>query len=215
MLAWIKEHKALAVGGIFALILLIYIMRHSSSAPATASGSASDVAAASAAYGAQQQAASQSAQIGAALQANAADNSARVQLATIQANAAGAHDQLAAQVATSDINAQQQVQSLLASLSADVAKTNSNNDVARTQISVGGATAQQQILANALIQQSNNQAAVAIAGSNNQARVAEAGYGAAVQIQQGNAAAATQISMSHDQHSGGLFGGGGFLGLGF
>jgi hypothetical protein len=55
----------------------------------------------------------------------------------------------------------QQVQSLLAALSTDVQKTSINADVAKTTIAATNQTEQQQILANAFIEQSHTNAQVA------------------------------------------------------
>lgn len=200
----VKEHPALAVGAVVAVLVLVYVLNHSSSSTAaTSTVSGTSVDAATGLQQAQLQASSQANQVSAALQANATNTAAQVQLATIASQQAGAHDVLAAQVATSQINASQQVQSLLGSLSAGVSENASNNDLAKTTVLATNQTQQQQIFANALVQQSQTQASVAIAG-----------YNATTTIAGINAGAVTAIQSSHDQHSGGLFGGGGFLGLG-
>lgn len=190
----VKEHPALAVGGVVAVLVLVYVLNHSSSGTAATStlSTGSSVDAATALQQAQLGASSQANQVSAALQANATNTAAQIQLATIAAQQAGAHDVLAAQVATSQINASQQVQSLLGSLSAGVSENASNNDLAKTTVLATNQTQQQQILANALVAQSSTQASVAIAGYN--AQVANTSNVVA--------------------HTGGLFGGGGFLGLG-
>jgi hypothetical protein len=193
MIDWIKSHKIYVIGGIVALIIFIFILRSAGGSGGTAAtGSSSDVAAATALQQAQLAAGAQGQQVAAAQAVQTQQTAAQLELGKLQIAQAGAHDTLAAQVATSSINATQQTQSLLASLSADIAKTNSNNDVAKTQIASTTSVQMQQILATALTHQSDNQATIA-----------QAGYSAQLAAQQ-----------SHDAHSGGLFGGGGFLGLG-
>ena len=202
----IKSHPKLAVAGVVGFLVLVYIINHSSSNTSASSGGSVDgssVAAATAIQQAQMQANAQANQVNAAVSANATNTAAQLELGKLQIANSGAHDVLAAQVATSQINATQQVQSLLGALSADVAKTNSNNQTAIAVTQSNNTVAMQQILANALVTQSTNQANVAIAGYDANA----AAYTTA-------SSNALQASISHDEHSGGLFGGGGFLGLG-
>lgn len=172
----IKAHPKLAIAALVGILVLVYILNHAKSgttATAAVGGDGTDVGSAQSILAAQQQAASQAAQINGAVAANASNNDAAVQVATIQAQTSAAHDALAAQVATSNINASQQVQSLLASLSADVAKGSQgvqvsaiNADVSKVQIQATSQTEQQRILANALVAQSANQAQVAQASIN-------------------------------------------------
>lgn len=192
MMEWIKAHKVWVIGGAVALFVLYLITRGSAGTSATSSAPGNDVSAATALQTAQLQASAQGQQISAASQAQSDQTAAQLELGKLQIAQAGAHDQLAAQVATSNINATQQLQSLLGSLSADVANTASNNDVAKTTVIATNQTQQQQIFADTVIAQSNNNAAVS-----------EAAFGA-------------QESIASDKyaHTGGLFGGGGFLGLG-
>lgn len=190
MLEKLKAHPYLAVAAVVAILVLAYIINHSGSGgtTATAAVGGTDVGSATDLLQAQQAAQSQATQLNGAIAANKDNNDAAITLATINAQASGAHDTLAAGVATSQINAEQQTQSLLAALSADVSKTGINADVDKTNIIATNATQQQQILATALVTQSANQAGVA-----------EAGYNA-------------QVTIAGKR--GGLFGGGGFLGLG-
>jgi len=165
----IKSHPKAIIAGAVGVIVLVYILNHSSgsSAATTATGQVgTSVDAATGYQQAQLAASAQAGQVAAAVQANQDTIAGQIQLATIQAQQSGAHDALAAQVATSQINATQQVQSLLGSLSADVTKNAQNVDLAKTTVLATNQTQQQQILANALVQQSANQAAVAQASIN-------------------------------------------------
>lgn len=168
IIATIKEHKALSFGALVAVLFLLYVIRHSSGgSTATAPGTdPSQVQAATDLQNAQLAASSAANQTGAALQANATNDATQIQLATIAAQQSGAHDALAAGVATSDINANEQIQSLLGSLSADVSKTGINADVSKTSILATNQTQQQQILADALVTQSTNQTNANIAAIN-------------------------------------------------
>jgi hypothetical protein len=160
---WIKSHKIYVIGGIIALIVFIYILRSAGggSTAATSQTSSGDVAAATALQQAQLAAGAQANQVNAAVQANATNTAAQVTLGTLQIAQSGAHDQLAAQVATSNINANEQLQSLLGTLSANVATTASNNDVAKTQITATNQVEMQRILADSLTTAYTTQAQVA------------------------------------------------------
>lgn len=216
ILATIKEHPALTVAGIVGVLIIVYVINHSgSNSPAGATLQSGGSVDAATGYQTALLGASASAnQAAAAVAANKDTIAGQIQLATIAAQQSGAHDAIAGQVATSQINATQQVQSLLAAMSADVSKTASNNDVRKTEITVGGQTEMQRILANALVAQSTNQANVAVAGITSNRDVAIAGYDTSAKIASTYAGASQNIALSHDEHSGGLFGGGGFLGLG-
>lgn len=192
MIEWLKAHKVWVIGGVVALFVLYLITRSSSGTSATSSGVGTDVAAATALQTAQLQAQAQGAQVQAASQAASQQTAAQEKLGELSIAQAGAHDQLAATVATSQINSNLQLQSLLGQLSSNVAIKQSDNAVAAQTVAVNGQVQMQQVLASSLIHAYDTNAT--IASSHDAATVA--------------------IQSSHDQHSGGLFGGGGFLGLG-
>jgi hypothetical protein len=192
----IKEHPKLVVAAVVGFVVLLYLYNRSGgSGGVSATGYNTDVSAATGLQAAQLAASSQNAQTSAAAGVAQSQIAAQEHIAELQAAQAGAHDQLAAQVATSNINATVQLQSLLASLGADVQKGQQNvqvaginADVSKTGIMASSQIQQYQILADAMK-----------SAYSSQASVAQAGYAAQVEI---------------SSHQGGLFGGGGFLGLG-
>lgn len=193
MLEWIKAHKVWVIGGAVAVALLYFITRHSSAG--SSSGTATvgtDVGAATALQQAQLAASAQGQQVAAAAGVRTQETAAQLELGKLQIANAGAHDQLAASVATSQINANEQLQSLLGTLSSNVAIKQSDNTVQSQSIAVNGQVQMQKVLASSL----------------------EHAYDTNATVAASHDAATVAIQSSHDQHSGGLFGGGGFLGLG-
>lgn len=173
MIEWLKSHPKLVIGGAIGFIILVYLLNHSSSSSTTSSdGSTTDVQAATALQTAQLQANQAANQTAAAVQANSDTLAAQQNIASLQYQYQTTHDQLAAGVATSQINADQQVQSLLGQLSADVQINGQNQQTAQTTVIATNQTQQQQILANALVTQSANQANVSIAALNAQTQIA-------------------------------------------
>lgn len=221
----IKEHKGLAIGAVVAVVVIYFVTRtpgtSSSSLPGGTLTVGGDVGSATQTQQLQLQADYASKQLDAASRAQSDQTAAQLELGKLSIAQAGAHDQLAATVATSNIDATSKVTSLLAmisgdvektksadsvtmsSIAGDVAKTQSNNNVVQASIIANSATNQQKILADALGNVSSNQRDVAVAGIDATTKIAGI-----------NAGAATSIATSRDQNTGGLFGGGGFLGLG-
>jgi len=192
MIDWIKQHTLLFGVGLVAAFVLWRVLSAGGGTAATAQGEGSDVASATALQQAQLQAGAAAGQTAAAVQANADTIAGQLELAKINAAYAGTHDQLAAQIATQQINAEQQTTALVSTLTAGVQTSAINADVAKTTVAANSQVQMQQILATALTQQSHDLATVT-----------QSGY-----------AAQLAAAQSHDAHSGGLFGGGGFLGLG-
>lgn len=192
MIEWIKSHPLLFGAGLVAAFVLWRVISSSGGTAATAQGAGSDVASATALQQAQLQAGAVAGQTQAAVQANQDTIAGQIELAKIQAAFAGTHDALAANIATQQINANQQTTALVSTLTAGVQTSAINADVAKTTVAANSQVQMQQILATALTQQSHDLATVTTSG-----------YQAQLAAQQ-----------SHDAHSGGLFGGGGFLGLG-
>lgn len=155
---WIKDHPKTMIAGVVGFIILVYLLNHSGGASTTAStdGTSTDAAAATALQTAQLAASSQANQVGAAVQLQTQQIAAQQQVAEDTLGYQAGHDQLAAQVATSQINADEQVQSLLGQLSSNVAINQSNNNLANTTVLATNQTSQQQILANALVTENQN-----------------------------------------------------------
>lgn len=188
----IKAHPLLIGVGLVAAFVLYKMLSGGGGTAATAQGTGSDVASATALQQAQLQAGAAAGQTQAAVQANQDTIAGQIELAKIQAAFAGTHDSLAANIATQQINANQQTTALVSTLGAAVQTSAINADVAKATVTANSQVQMQQILATALTQQSHDLATVTTAGYSAQLAAAE----------------------SHDAHSGGLFGGGGFLGLG-
>lgn len=153
----IKDHKWLVIGVIAAVVIFYYLVGSSGTTSTAATSDAGDVAAATALQQAQDQAASQSSQMAAELQANQDTIGGQIALATIQGQTSNQANQIAANVDLANISATQQTQSLLGTLEAGVQTNAQNQATQQLNIQTSGAVQQQTILANALIQESNNQ----------------------------------------------------------
>jgi hypothetical protein len=178
----IKAHPVASGLIIIGIGLVALYMLRGSSPTAVSYDTGTDVSAATGLQAAQLQAASQSQQVAAALQANESNNAAAIELAKIQAATSVNNNTIAADVASQQINAQQQLGSLYYTLNAAVATNAQNQQTEQTRITVGGVTQQQQILADALVQQSANQTAANIAAINASASTSAAYITAATQI---------------------------------
>lgn len=150
----IKEHPGMIVGGIAVFVVVLYLAGKGGGAtPAGDPAYAGSVDAATSLQNAQLAAAAQGRAIDASLAAHAADTAASIRLAEIGAGAQESHDTLAASVATSQLNAQLQLGSLMSTLQAGVQTNAQNKAVEQTAIIATNQTQQQQILASALVQQ--------------------------------------------------------------
>lgn len=165
ILETIKEHPGYVVGGIAAFVVVLLILNHSGGG-ATSGGAldtTNSVDAATSLQVAQLGAASQAGLTDAQLRAHMADTAASLDIAKQNFDYMALHDQLAAGVASQKIDADLQSTSLVSTLQAGVQTSAIKAQVDTTGIIVGGQTQQQQILANALVAQSTNQANVASA----------------------------------------------------
>lgn len=174
----IKEHPkttaAIAVVGVIVLYLLFHGGSSSSTAATGTADDSGDVQAATDLYTAQLQAAQTSAGYAAAAQVNQSNNSVTLQEASLAGNITNTANQLQAGIDLANINAQQQEDTYQISaeqqttdetntLASQVDEASLNAQVQEQQISSATTLGTANIVANALVQESNNQTQVGLA----------------------------------------------------
>ncbi len=160
MLEKIKQHPYL-LGGVAIIAILVVMRLNSGNASADTTGSSGDVSAAEQWQAAQLSANTQTAQYQTAYQAQVENDATQVALAKIQADTSTNANQLAADVASQQINAAEQTATYHDTM---VAQVNENQLAAQTQqlsISTGAQTQQLSTVVNGLVQMNTNQANVA------------------------------------------------------
>lgn len=167
----VKEHPMAVGAAVVGLAVIYLVFFRGASAPSTYSTDTSNsVGAATALQTTAMQVAAHNSEIQGAVQANQDTIAGQIELAKIQGATSTNNNEILANVQLANIGAAQQVQSLVSTLEAGVATNAQNSEVQKTSIIVGGQTDQQRILADALINQSREQANVAIAAIGKQAQ---------------------------------------------
>lgn len=158
MLEWAKSHKLLLGGTAIVVIFVVLYSQSGSTATGTNDAStSSDLAAAESLQQAQLAANAQTSQNADALQANQEQIAGAVQLATIQAATQTNANQLSANIASQQLNVQEQLGVANDTLTQHVTDSNNATAVNLQNIQSSNQTAQLSDVINGLVAMSNNQ----------------------------------------------------------
>jgi hypothetical protein len=165
MIETLKKHPWLMGGtAIVAVLAIVYLNSGSGSSGSVPGGNTADVQAAENLQGLQLQAQSQAAGYSAAANAQAEQDATQLALAKIQYGVQGDANDLAAQIASQQISAEQQLGSLQSTLSYKANADTLNAQTQQLAITTNANLQQTQFITNALVEQSKIQADVAKTG---------------------------------------------------